>query len=1150
LLNPVLNLVKVSSESPNYTGGPSRASGESTLPISGESSPGTISRARWNKALLLPAKSASDFTPVAPVTDAMYPKWVYVNRSGLTTNGKTKWTADATNREVVVGRFAYAIYNEGGLLDASVAGYPHTVTTTAPADAPTIKNQTGYKSSLAYADLTQIPGLDQGAADKFVQWRNSATLSTDPSGNFLSYATANPGKFLTAFGPPAVGHADQAIISRQQLINYFTTQLGGGAVLQSLQYLGTFSRYLNQPSYWPNPQRPRISQGPAAGDGTGYLGGNDATGKDDAFNPAFGKIRVTTPFLRNDGSRAVPGEPLVKKRFALNRLLWLTSRGPSAGVPAGDDLFQQYRKLGMAATEVERLRAAGTPENIEKYFGLRWTPSGASGYWVYFQGNGAEIAKLSDVLNAGREPNFFELLQAGINVGSIAKSYGDGARGNVAPYTCTTDSYVVWQVLQIGANIIDGANPTCFPTQIQFGAGGGERKIFGSMDMPYLYAVKSIALVNQWATTNPPMPTDRTDPTPLAGTVTTPGKVVFLKVPIVWNPYAPEALPEPIPASLVPKSFRIVAEYKTPGGVPVIPLQPQVKVVDLSGTTKWQNRHIPVPAWNESNTGLIFDNDYAAPTPPPPSLYPASALYREPTFLMRKGFPTGSNLRLDTSSLVPQEGLAEVNSGSDMFVGFQVDSFDQAWLDGGKVCYANEIQVNPQSPGETYRLQYQTKVGGPWITYQEVYAVVDGGDIGVPDRAAASVDVLTSAGIFSPNAESQSTYPNCRWDADQIGTKKAHWPSRNLWDPRSGRWGTAGGLNPTASDPLYRIIDLNLAAVQSLRPTSRLGDGMQDIGNATGKGWTLGNRFGGVSQNLKGTPELNYTDPDGVVRRAMGGALGQCADKPEVDNGLAPLGLPMASLASFAGFKNSPAYSPTPNQYLSRPTILHRPYRNVAELGYVFRGTPWKNIDFAFSESGDSALLDVFCIDDGESADALAAGKIDLNTRQAPVLKAVLSGTANLEAAIANKTPPSGVNATLTPSETANIANALITRTTGTGTLTNLGDVVGYYKAGASNSNSAPYDGFTEDLLKKSLYDGDAKGIQTVLSRFRETAIRSLTGAGMVGTWNLMIDLVAQSGRYTGTQFVPEGEKRYWVHVAIDRQTAKVIDQQIEEVAE
>jgi hypothetical protein len=52
-----------------------------------------------------------------------------------------------------------------------------------------------------------------------------------------------------------------------------------------------------------------------------------------------------------------------------------------------------------------------------------------------------------------------------------------------------------------------------------------------------------------------------------------------------------------------------------------------------------------------------------------------------------------------------------------------------------------------------------------------------------------------------------------------------------------------------------------------------------------------------------------------------------------------------------------------------------------------------------------------------------------------------------------------------------------------------------------------------------------------------------------------MIDVIAQSGRYPPTaaglgDFIVEGEKRYWLHVAIDRFTGEIIDQQLEAVYE
>jgi hypothetical protein len=77
---------------------------------------------------------------------------------------------------------------------------------------------------------------------------------------------------------------------------------------------------------------------------------------------------------------------------------------------------------------------------------------------------------------------------------------------------------------------------------------------------------------------------------------------------------------------------------------------------------------------------------------------------------------------------------------------------------------------------------------------------------------------------------------------------------------------------------------------------------------------------------------------------------------------------------------------------------------------------------------------------------------------------------------------------------------------------------------------------------------------QTVKAR-REVVPWAISSVSQTRVWNLLIDVVAQSGRYPPGETVPkkfivEGEQHYWVHVAIDRYTGQVIDRQIEVVKE
>jgi hypothetical protein len=209
---------------------------------------------------------------------------------------------------------------------------------------------------------------------------------------------------------------------------------------------------------------------------------------------------------------------------------------------------------------------------------------------------------------------------------------------------------------------------------------------------------------------------------------------------------------------------------------------------------------------------------------------------------------------------------------------------------------------------------------------------------------------------------------------------------------------------------------------------------------------------------------------------------------------------------------------------LARPVILNRPFRSVGEMGYAFRDDPWKTLDLASPESADSALLDVFSVTEGPVG-GVTAGVLNLNTRQQPVLKAVLASALKNEL---------NASSTLPASEADDIATAMIAAT-GTTPLLNRAELATQIvKAGTST--------FSTD---------DDKDIKTR----RESIVRALVDVANTRTWNLMIDLVAQSGRYPQSasdtnQFIVDGEKRYWVHLAVDRFTGKVIDKQLEVVNE
>jgi hypothetical protein len=214
-----------------------------------------------------------------------------------------------------------------------------------------------------------------------------------------------------------------------------------------------------------------------------------------------------------------------------------------------------------------------------------------------------------------------------------------------------------------------------------------------------------------------------------------------------------------------------------------------------------------------------------------------------------------------------------------------------------------------------------------------------------------------------------------------------------------------------------------------------------------------------------------------------------------------------------------------PADFVDRPQILNRPFQSMAELGQVFRDQPWKTLDFGdfittAVPGADAGLLDIFTLHEA----SMEAGKTSLNTRQTPVLTAILSG--------ATKRLADGTT-TISPTQRDNIVTALVA----------LQPMVR-----------------KTDLLTGLAGNATVTGLGT--KEARESVIRAFSDAGQTRTWNLMIDVVAQSGRYPPNagsgpntanplaNFMVEGEQHYWVHVAIDRFTGQVIDKQIEVVNE
>ncbi len=234
--------------------------------------------------------------------------------------------------------------------------------------------------------------------------------------------------------------------------------------------------------------------------------------------------------------------------------------------------------------------------------------------------------------------------------------------------------------------------------------------------------------------------------------------------------------------------------------------------------------------------------------------------------------------------------------------------------------------------------------------------------------------------------------------------------------------------------------------------------------------------------------------------------------------------------------------SSTPyNTTVYRPIMLNRPFRNVAELGYAFRDLPWKTLDFFSDKSADAGLLDIFTINDGPAVldgngnflsmgpiPSMVAGQVNPNTTQAADLQSVLAGTIRGEL----DSPLQTVSSSAAQTMATNIVSA---------------------------TSATPMQNKSELLTRANLptqiLPTASNDDQAVKAR-REVVARAVSSVAQSRVWNLVIDVVAEAGRYkpnaTSLQndFVVEGEQHYWVHVAIDRFTGEVLDKQIEVVNE
>ena len=1004
----------------------------------------SVSTARWNKPQL--TTSTNNFPT---------PQWILMTRSGpqAFTSGSSVSTLannSATNSSFVVGRYAYVIYDTSGLLDANVAGYPSVAASSASG-----------KGLLPWADLTQLSSgtINQTPdIDYLVGFRN-ATTETGYATNVYNAATNN--------GFTRVANGDTYFLGRQELIKYATTT--NSDLVNVLPYLTTFSREINGPTWGPTTP---------AGSATNYAAQQYTLG---SFNPRIPNPRVQATFTRNNLVPAVVGEPLVKYRFPLDKLALLekfTGAAPGTLLPADITNIQKYFGLDLASDA-----------NGPSY--RHWNYPTTNIAYVHNAGSSGQtgIMSLDDVANLpnngspGREPDFFELLQAGILSGSLG---APGKSSSGTPNPGRNDKYPVWaagsttfvdpddsttlQVIRIGANIIDQWGSENFPTTITYTQySGSSINVEGIKDLPYPYA----AYFNVYASNKGFTGTPATIPTALP-------PFNFYLYFALWNPHQMPSAPV---AANYPTAFRFYPFYNKNED-----FEPNLTLCDSFVATFANNQILAKPGVEESwayngtpstpNTSTQQVHNYipminsatnstGTITGIPFSYSPAASTndYREPA--LASGTPVGAPLTAvattfplltNVACLVlppltgfPNAGQKANHNGS---IGFPAISSGVGGPNGPWYCQYDVRMVMP--------IQYKDAVGN-WHTYSTF--------MGIDDQSGA---YSTTGGTY------YEVYPAFGWDTPST-TPSLSCGVVMKSDPRTFRFGGAAGSgNP----------DVNVPAANSGGMVANIT--MPPVTTSSGSPGPFGSTVSPYRLDLwaqnDSTVTSGYNDVDGVRR------WGDARNSYKLTTPTSPL---------FGG------------ESANRPVVLNRPFQSVGEMGYAFRDTPWKTLDLFSATSADSALLDLFTLNDSP----ILAGRVNPNTPYPQVLAALISGA---NESTANGNIPKGTAMT--------IAQAITNITATTPFVTRA------------------------DLVNAFMTNSTITSMSTIKTE-EEAAVRAIAESSNTRTWTFLVDVIAQSGRYPTTassldNFVVEGERRYWLHISIDRYTGQVVDKQLEVVNE
>ena len=977
-------------------------------------------------------------------------------------------------------RYACAIYDQGGLLDVNALG------TLNPSSV--VSGEKGGLFAFQETEASASIGLTGRIMKMIARQRHQ-------------YETMSPEKYLKdigfKYGFMATSRESSSFLTRRELLQFLKENDIDENVAKSLTH---FSRDYNIPSWFP-------TENQSANSNFKYSSEFQFKYADEANEKFSSDKRTSNRDFSN--LRASDGSFLMRRRFPLSRLA----------------VFDQGENKKTASTE-----------EIKAWFGLT---SQKDGSWQYDHGGrdkegNVKIFQLHDpeFLEQKREPDFFELLQAGILYGSTGltpnssdlRTPKETASLSADVMDITTPAHI----LQIGLNIIDQWDSNSIPTTLKIEGRKyirplkvGATTVYENKKENFLYgqeAIPFLASVNN-ALYRPPAGVMDNNPNQ--------DGVHWWLVPKIWNPYRTKNSPqwpkfkiEAVKGQLRLASVQTLynpytrhsnwnnsADFSTtPSSIEFDP-NGNPSLYQIPHFLPFPDNYVLSDAKNKFNDGGSFQGvgiyvtGVSAPTGP---------LTSAPTYSgsFFSDILNGTQWCGPTPDWTKVTPFLRKSGGLELrlTMGRSTNTTLSRVIDGTSDSFVLTYSIQDPNTGQWKELDSIEACGQKQTNIE--HSVANSGPHGIAAYTPASnstpLDLITDVNNNTLGASctaSVTPLANVNGGALQVNRGLAR------FDPRTKRFGWSSPLNPMSIDrhPSMEMSNSSADWYISDKRTSLTFNNFVPTGFAfnpviTNQDRATSNNGGDVPGNLRLIAD--YADNRDRVRKVT---LGNITSNRHFYNDLDGVVRPGDGDSYNNAYPNSqdPAYD------LCRPVMLNRPFQSVAEMGYAYRDLPWKTLDFRSSESGDAALLDLFSL---EEEPEVTGGKVNINSASKEILSGIIEGVYS-DPILAE--PQKDIFEFISSMKKSDFV----------------------LKSRA-------------DLVKAvDRFYPITTNLDHAIKHRREGLVRGLVDSVQTRTWNLMIDLHSELGQEKeDNPFATQLHRHHWIHLAIDRFSGKVIDIQLEEV--